>query len=251
MIKKIYHATRNTVKQIVYKISYTLFSSEDTVIENIINADPNNPYLNARQECSSMVSDIVQAKHNWQVVGYLLSLMNILLVVAVVHLAHQDKWVPYIVTVDNQGTAQFAGVATSGGTVTPAMVNAMLRQYIHQARSVLADPIAQKHQLEYVYEASLGSTNKVLDEYYKNHNPFEIAKQETIDVEINSILPKSETTWQVGWTEIHRDTEGNITQKPSYEALVTLHRKTARDASEVIQNPLGLYVVQLSWSNQE
>lgn len=215
------------------------------------NENSSNPYVAARQEWSFMFGDMLKAKHNWQCISFLLGIINIALVIGLIAISLQAKFIPYAVKVDNLGNANFSGLLTKQNEISPLMVNAMLRRYITETRSVIADPVAQKHQLDFIYGCTSGEAKTVLDVFYKNQNPFDIAKNETVDVVINSVLGRSGNTWQVQWTEIHRDNTGHISLQNHFEGLVTMEHHTPSGMDEINVNPLGLYVTHLNWASQQ
>jgi type IV secretory pathway TrbF-like protein len=233
------------------KIFNSLFPGSDVLLKENIPLDTNNPYIAARREWSFMFGDILKAKYNWQCISFLLGLINIALVMGLIIVALQARFIPYAVKVDSLGNANFAELLTKQNEISPMMVNAMLRRYIIEARSVIADPVAQKHQLDFVYHCTLGEAKAILDSFYKTQNPFDIAKNETVDITINSVLPISNNTWQIHWTEIHRDSLGRINLQNHFEGLVTINHKTPASMDDININPLGLYITHLSWAVQQ
>jgi type IV secretory pathway TrbF-like protein len=217
------------------KIFNSLFPGSDVLLKENIPLDTNNPYIAARREWSFMFGDILKAKYNWQCISFLLGLINIALVMGLIIVALQARFIPYAVKVDSLGNANFAELLTKQNEISPMMVNAMLRRYIIEARSVIADPVAQKHQLDFVYHCTLGEAKAILDSFYKTQNPFDI----------------SNNTWQIHWTEIHRDSLGRINLQNHFEGLVTINHKTPASMDDININPLGLYITHLSWAVQQ
>jgi type IV secretion system protein TrbF len=239
------------MKNIFRKIHSSLFPKNDSLFDRGIPLETSNPYVAARREWSFMYGDILKAKYNWQCLSLFLTLINLLLVTGFILVALRSQFIPYAVKVDSLGNANFAGLLTKENDISPSMVNAMIRRYISEARSVIADPIAKKHQLDFVYHCTLSEAKSILDIFYKTQNPFVITKDETIDVTINSTLPKSNKTWQIQWTEIHHDNSGHVTLQEHFEGLITVEHFTPSNLDEININPLGLYVTHLSWAVQQ
>jgi type IV secretory pathway TrbF-like protein len=232
-------------------IKKLLFTQCESSLQENITTETSNPYVAARHEWNFMYGDIVKAKHNWQQIAYLLGLISAALVIGLTTVSLQARFIPYAVKVDNIGNADFAGFLTKQAEVSPQMINAMLRRFITESRSVIADPVAQKHQLDFTYQESLGEARIVLDNFYRTENPFDRVKNETVDVNINSVLPKSNNTWQIHWTEINRDSTGHVSSQNHYEGLVTIEHQAPTNADDINTNPLGLYVTHLSWASQQ
>lgn len=216
--------------------------------ENIQITD--NPYLNARREWNLLTGDIVKAKHNWQIVALLALVANTLLIVGFIWLANQSEYKPYAVSVDKLGTAQFAGFLNEQQVTTTAQDNAFVRQYITQARTVIVDPMAQKRALSFVYAVSQPSARERLNEYYRKASPFSLAKERTIEVQINSLINKGGKTWQASWTEISRSLDGRVQAESHWEGLVSISTIVLKDEESIYINPLGLSVTSFNWSKR-
>lgn len=215
-----------------------------------LSPDTKNPYVAARQEWNLMYGDLIKAKYNWQRIAFLVSAFNIMLLGGFVYLSSQSRFIPYAVKVDALGNSAFAGFLDKSPALNPLEVNAFIRRYMTNVRSVIADPVAEKQALAFVYATSSEKTAKVLNEYYRQNSPFKIAAQSTIEIQINSAMQKSDKTWQIGWTEIQRGLDGNRLGQTHWEALVTVTHLPVTDAHDININPLGIFIEQLSWSQQ-
>lgn len=213
-----------------------------------------NPYIAARQEWNLMFGDLIKAKYNWQRIAFIALAINSVLLIGFVLLSLQTRYIPYAVKVDALGNSVFAGYLDKSNineTIrNPLEVNAFVRRYIINARSVISDPIAEKQALEFVYATSSEKTAKVLNDFYRQNSPFKTATQATIEVQVNAVLQKSDKTWQVNWTEIQRNLEGGIVEKNHWEGLVTVAHYPITDSKQINVNPLGLFVEYISWSQQ-
>lgn len=239
------------ILRFILKLRSSLFAESEKLLQENIPPDTINPYIAARREWNFMYCDIIKAKHNWQQIALLLIITHLVLLVGLITLALQKHFVPYVVRVDSLGNTNFSEYLNSQAIVSPLIINAMLRRYIVTARSVIADPVAEKHNLDFVYQVTKNAARVVLDNYYHEKNPFDIVKIETIDVMINAVLPKSAQTWQVDWTEVHRDLNGHVTGENHFEGLITIEQHAPTSTDEINVNPLGLYVTHLSWAVQQ
>lgn len=209
-----------------------------------------NPYIAARQEWNAMFGDLVKAKYNWQRIAFIVAIINLSLTLGFLWLASQSRYIPYVVKVDALGNSNFAGYLTHTLTISPLETNAFIRRYITNTRAVIADPIAEKQALDFVYATSTENTTKILNDFYQKNSPFKTAQQITIEVVVNAVLQKSDKTWQVSWTEIQRDLEGRIVSQTHWEALLTVAQHKTNDANILNLNPLGLFVEHMSWTQQ-
>jgi type IV secretion system protein VirB5 len=189
------------------KINKLLQNSNDELTDKIQLS--NNPYLSARFEWNALFGDIRKSKQQWLITAYLSLGANVLLIIGMIMLSLQTHIVPYVIKVDQLGNALNAGFLDKEKKITPLEVNAFLRQYLINARSVITDPFAEKRAIDFVYSASLPPTRKILDTFYRETNPFVTAKQELVEVDIQGVIQKSACTWQINWIEIHRGLDGD------------------------------------------
>ncbi len=219
-------------------------------LDDAISSQFSNPYLAARHEWNAMFGDLIKAKYNWQRIAFIILLANILLIAALIWLSGQSRYIPYAVKVDALGNSSFSGYLTHTNVVNPLEINAFIRRYITNARSVIADAIAEKQALDFIYAASTENTAKTLNDFYQKNSPFKSAQQTTVEVAVNAVLQKSDKTWQVSWTEVQRDLDGRILNQTHWESLITVSQHPINDESILNLNPLGLFVERISWTQQ-
>jgi type IV secretion system protein VirB5 len=209
-----------------------------------------NPYAAARHEYNLMYGNLIKAKYNWQRISFLALAANLLLIIGLLWLSGQSRYIPYAVKVDALGNTSFAGYLTREANISPLELNAFIRRWIENARAVIADPIAEKQSLDFVYAASTQGTSKVLNEFYRANDPFKAAQQATVEVEVNAVLQKTDNSWQVDWTETQRDLDGKVVGVTHWEALMTIGQHPVTDQKILDVNPLSLFVEHLSWTQQ-
>jgi len=76
-------------------------------------------------------------------------------------------------------------------------------------------------------------------------------RKQTVAVQIDSILRLSDRSYQVRWTEITRDLNGvNLGAPTHWEAQLQSQLIPPNSNDTIVTNPLGLYVMQISWTQQ-
>ena len=68
-----------------------------------------------------------------------------------------------------------------------------------------------------------------------------------MDASVESIVQQSPKTYEVAWTEVTRDLNGNLMASHRYRAFVSVVTQEVTDARQALVNPLGLYVTNLTW----
>ena len=169
-----------------------------------------------------------------------------------VWLGGQSQLVPYVVKVDKLGAAVAVDRADHAGRPDQAVVIAQLARWIADVRSVYADAGAQKALITEAYAMinQHGAGYAALNEHMRAHNPFERAKDETVGVEVQSVLPIGGDSWRVEWREETRGRDGKSEKTQQYQATVAIGFSLPVDEATIRANPMGVYVNSFSWAQR-
>jgi type IV secretion system protein VirB5 len=77
-------------------------------------------------------------------------------------------------------------------------------------KSVTPDAVVQKQYIDRTYallRTSDPATEKI-NAWFRSNSPFEKAKTATVAIEVNNIVPLSNQSYQIDWTEYERDRKG-------------------------------------------
>jgi type IV secretion system protein TrbF len=217
-----------------------------------------NPYLEARREWDERYADLVLAKRNWQIAAGGLLALSLILAIGTVWVSTRSRYIPYVVEVDKLGYALTLPrplTASANPSVIERMQRYEIAAFIHNARSVSDDPQVEQQQLDTLLAHARGAADHFLDGYYHadgfTHNPFKLAQKQTITVQIDSILRLSDQSYQVRWTEITHDLNGVVLGLSTHwEAQLQTETIPPNSPDTIVNNPLGLYVTQISWTQQ-
>ena len=219
--------------------------------------DKANPWLTARIHWNAHVGAVLSAARTWKCIAIISLLISFISISGVVYIGSKSKFVPYLVEVDNLGQVQAVKIADDASQSDERIIHASLATWISSARIITPDVYLQRDAVFKVYAmlSPQDPATQKMNEWYgrdDQSSPFKRAETETVSVEINSVIPQSETTWRVDWTEITRSRDGAMKAPPvRYEALITIYlvRTTSATSEEDIRkNPLGLFIKEFSWS---
>jgi len=71
-----------------------------------------------------------------------------------------------------------------------------------------------------------------------------------LELVADKILSLSKSSWQVRWTEQALDLQGSPLTTTHWEAVLDTEVAPPTSDEAILTNPLGLYVTQLSWTEQ-
>ena len=218
-----------------------------------------NPYVEARREWDERYADLVLGKRNWQIAAGGLLVLSLILASGMVWLATRSRYIPYVVEVDKLGYALTVPqplTAVSVPDVTARMERYEVAAFIRDARSISSDTQVEQEMLSSLLAHARGAADRFLDEYYHSddfaHNPFKVAQHQTVTVQIDSILSLSARSYQVRWTETAHDLNGVTLGAPTHwEAVLQTQVVPPNSDDTIVSNPLGFYVTQISWTQQQ
>ncbi|QDQ27571.1 conjugal transfer protein [Chitinimonas arctica] len=212
-------------------------------------ASESNPYAEARREWNERYGDYIKQAHNWRLCALISGLVALVAVIGLAYVGAQNKIVPYVVQVDKFGAAVAVGPADKAAATDEKVVKAYLARFISDWRSVTVDQVAEKSAIERVYSmlASGSPALTKLNEHFKANNPFLVSEKMMISVEVTSVLPISERTWQLEWTEVTRDLKGELKSNQRMRASIIVEITPPQDERLFLINPIGVYATDLNW----
>ena len=211
-----------------------------------------NPYIAARMEWNERYGSYVKAAASWRIVGITGMLMAVIGFSYALYQSTQVKLVPYIVEVDKLGTAATAGYPQQIEYADPRVVRATLGSFVTNFRSVTPDTVVQKQYIDRAYahlRSSDPATEKV-NAWFRSNSPFDRAREKTVAIEVNNIVPLSNQSYQIDWTEYERNRQGKEIATRRFRGIATVTLTPPQDEAVIRLNPIGLYLKDFDWTAQ-
>ncbi len=209
-----------------------------------------NPYIAARREWDERYGEFITRARNWRAIAVVCALTALISTGAVVWLSSRSRVVPFVVAVDSLGRPIAAGVAERASVADERLKKAAVAVWIEQLRSVTTDGISQRVSIDRVYAHIANGTQAqtFISEFYRADPPHKRGQTETVSVEVKSVLPTSDRTFEVEWQETTRDLYGAIKAQDRWKGAFTIAVNPPRDERLARINPLGIYVTQANWA---
>jgi type IV secretion system protein VirB5 len=210
-----------------------------------------NPYLDARRSWDERYGDLLTRAKNWRAVAFLCSLIALLSTGGLVASALRSHVTTYIVAVDKQGHVVDSGVADEPAVVDDRLKRAALCDWVANLRTVTVDGLAQRRAIDRVYSMiASGSPAQVqISDFYRTDPPAKRAETQVVEVEVQVVLPTSDTTYELEWIETARSLSGQVQGEPlRWKGSFTLAINPPKDEKLARVNPLGIYVTRANWS---
>lgn len=170
-------------------------------------------------------------------------------VLGLAYIGSLSHFVPIVVPIDKIGEP----IATLRGDVaTPLdarVIKQQLGNWIVNIRTVNTDVKMQRGLIDTAYALvrRTSPTFRALNEWFAANSPFERAKTETVSVNINSVLPLSESTWQIQWCEDHRSRDGSPAPSEAWRAVLNTSITPQTTEAAIRKNPTGIFVDNHQW----
>jgi type IV secretion system protein TrbF len=209
-----------------------------------------NPYLVARREWDERYGDLISRARNWRTMAILSGFVALVATAGVVWLSARSRVVPFVVLMDSLGRPVASGMAEQASAADDRLKRAEILNWVENLRLVTTDPVAQRKAVDRVYAhiASGSHAQTFISEFYRNDPPFKRAQTDTVAVEVRSVLPTSDRTYEVEWMETTRDLYGTVKATDHWKGSFSIALSPPTDEATARKNPLGLYVTQTSWS---
>lgn len=209
-----------------------------------------NPYLAARREWDERYGEFVTRARNWRTVALLTSSIALLSVAGLLWMSARSRVVPFVVLLDSLGRPVASGIADQAAGVGGGVERAEIFKWVEDLRTVTPDGIAQRKAIDRVYAhiASGSHAQTFISEFYRNDPPFKRAQTDIVAVEVNSVLPTSDRTFEVEWVETTRDLYGKVKAADRFKGSFSVAINPPTEERQIRTNPLGIYVTQASWA---
>jgi type IV secretion system protein VirB5 len=214
-------------------------------------AESYNPYLAGRREWDERYGDLVsrvQKANRFAVICGVIALLETPALIAMALRA------PKVMVIAVSADGQYLASGTSGAPVviTDSMKRSTIAAWVTDLRVVTTDPVSQRSAIEKVYAmiSSGSSAQSEVSEFYRGEPPQTRAATETVHVNVNSVLPMSDKTYEVEWIEVARDLQGKVVSEQRWKGAFSFVLSATPPNDERLSrlNPLGLYVTEAHWS---
>lgn len=209
-----------------------------------------NPYLAARKEWDERYGDLITRSRNWRALALLLGVVAFVQAGGLIYLSSKSKVIPFVVAIDSLDRVVAAGPAQQAGVADERLVRSALYEWIGDLRMVTTDGVTQRKAIDRVY-SMIGSGTPAqvqIGEFYSKDPPASRAQHQTVSPEVKAVFSTSDKTYEVEWVETVRSLNGQVLLQENWKGSVTIAVNPPVDERLARINPLGIYVVSVSWS---
>jgi len=209
------------------------------------------PYLRAQQVWDDRIGSARVQARNWRLMALGCLVANLLLGGGLIYQSLKAQVVPYVVEVETQGAVRAVGPATVLYRPSQAAIQHQVREFVRTIRGLATDPIVVRERWMQVYAGVTPRGANLLNSYARERDPFGKVGKVSIAVDVQRVLPLTETSYDVQWSETTYDANGVKTEDATYSGLFAVRMHQPTTAQEIKDNPLGIYIDTFSWSRKD
>jgi type IV secretory pathway TrbF-like protein/sugar phosphate permease len=170
-----------------------------------------------------------------------------LLLLTLITRVNQSRVIPYIVSVERLAMVRPAPYVKQSRQPPDALISYFISQFIDNVRSLSMDPLVvyAKWRRAYRYLTDRGA--RTLNDYAAMTDPFSKIGIRTTAVDMYSVARVSPHSFKVQWKETTYEKQ-ELLRTGQYTAAITIVFKDSDVPETLRENPLGLYIHGLSWS---
>jgi len=210
-------------------------------------APADTPFRRAAQEWDRRIGEPVVQARNWRMMAFAGWAVTALAVGGLIYQAATKQIATYVVPIDRYGQPGRIEMAGRAYSPTVAEMGYFLADWVTKTRSKSIDPIVIRDNWTGAYHFVVGQAIGQLNDYAKAHDPFALAGQQAITIEVVSVLQRSPGAYQVQWRETTYD-QGATTSTANWTGLFTTKIQPPTNEAELRANPLGVYITAFQWS---
>ncbi|CAN5166971.1 conjugal transfer protein TrbF [soil metagenome] len=154
---------------------------------------------------------------------------------------------PFVVEVSDLGQTQ--RITAIGGRYEPneAQIGHALAGWVRDVRSKSIDSIVIRQNWLRAYDLLTPKAASFLNAWAADHDPFAEVGREAVNVEILNVVRRTDRTFDLQWRET-RFVNGQSAGTERWRALITTGVQPPRTEAELMKNPLGLKIEDVSWT---
>jgi type IV secretion system protein TrbF len=200
---------------------------------------PVTPYQSAAQAWDERIGTARVQATRWMTMAFACFALVMILCGALLWQSSRSLVTPYVIEVEAGGAVRAVGEAATPYVPTDAQIAYHLARFVSDVRSLPIDPIVLRQQWLKAYDYVTDRGAIALNDYARAADPFGRVGNQSIAVEVTSVVRASDRSFQVRWIE-RQYVDGALRATERWTGIVTLVLQVPRTDERVRKNPLGI-----------
>lgn len=161
--------------------------------------------------------------------------------------SRQAEVKPFVIEVSSWGQTQRITALDGRYVPTDAQIGHALAGWVRNVRAKSVDPVVIRQDWLAAYDLVTPKTAAFLNAWAQAHDPFAEVGREAINVEVLNVVRRSARTYDLQWRET-RFVNGQQAAQARWRALITVKLQPPKTEAELMKNPLGIRIEDVSWT---
>jgi type IV secretory pathway TrbF-like protein len=209
-----------------------------------------NRYHDAKKVWDERIGDARVQAANWRLVALVSIVLGIVLAYGLIYQSTKSKIIPYMVRVNADGSAQANGAIPDRYLPQQTEIKYFLSQFIQRVRTIPTDPVVFKQNWLSAYSFLRPVAAMKMTGIVNQENPASLIGNETREINLTSILPITNNSYQIRWKETSYVADGSQKEQANMSGIFTFEVSMPSDEKVLNVNPLGLYIKDFSWGKE-
>lgn len=212
---------------------------------------PVSMYQKAKDVWDNRIGTARAQAYNWRLAFFCTLGLSFLLVIGIIYQSTKSSVVPYIVEVGPGGEVLSTTKAMQVNRApNEAEIKYFLVEWIKDVRAMPLDIVIKKQSWIRAYGRMRQKAAIKMNDIVSKDDPMKKVGEETISVIPAAIVRMSDKTYQVRWTEDIYTKEGAPKESYRMTGLISIDFSQPKKETEIMSNPIGLYITDFSWSKE-
>lgn len=154
---------------------------------------------------------------------------------------------PYVVEVSDWGQTQKITALDGRYEPTHAQTAYTLAGWIRDVRGKSIDPVVIRQNWLRAYGLLTPRAAAFVNAWAQANDPFAEAGRDAVTIDVLNVVRRGERAWDLQWRET-RFVNGQAAGAERWRALITTTVQPPRTEAELMRNPLGLKIEDISWT---
>ena len=213
---------------------------------------PLNPFDQAEKMYFGTVGSFRKSEFNWRLGFFGLLFLCFVLTGALVFETTKSTVKPVFFVADSAGKVEHLKIDLENiRPPTQRQIEFFLGDFVEKTRSITKDDVENRKKWEKAYKFLQETAANRMDAYTTNDHTFDRWGKEVASIKITAIAPVTNDSYQVRWTEQTFDMDGRLKATYRMTSVFTIVTIPNNKESEVIENPLGIYIKDFNWRREQ
>ena len=211
---------------------------------------PMTPYSAAQRHWDDRLGTVVTNAKHWRLAFFAAMFAVLSLAGGILYAMTRSLVEPVVVTVDKTtGVTNVIGKASAHAYVPQqAEIAYFLTHVVRLLRAVPLDAVVLKTQWNEAYKFLRQSAAMKLNEWARRpDSPLAHVGQETVMLQLQSVLPIAADTYELRWSQSTYQREGVLKESSTWTATLSLEFEPPTTEDDIAINPLGIYIKDFEW----